>query len=86
MLGYYIALALRRSRRSKTQTALVVAPLGFGVAACIVSCTSVPYHATVVIVRLAFPVFAINDAYLALTQPVINSMWQVVAKSPSTFA
>lgn len=37
MWGYYIALALRSSLRSKALTALVVALLAFGVSACMVS-------------------------------------------------
>lgn len=37
MWGYYVALALRSSVRSKAQTALVIALLAFGVSACMVS-------------------------------------------------
>jgi putative ABC transport system permease protein len=37
MWGYYVALALRSSARSKALTALVIALLGFGVSACMVS-------------------------------------------------
>lgn len=37
MWGYYVALALQSSVRSKALTALVVALLGFGVSACMVS-------------------------------------------------
>jgi putative ABC transport system permease protein len=37
MWGYYIALALRSSARSKALTALVIVLLGFGVSACMVS-------------------------------------------------
>ncbi|MET0935714.1 MAG: ABC transporter permease [Luteibacter sp.] len=37
MWGHYMALALRSSRRSKALTALVVALLAFGVAACMIS-------------------------------------------------
>lgn len=37
MWGYYVALALRSSARSKALTALVIVLLGFGVSACMVS-------------------------------------------------
>lgn len=37
MWGYYVALALRSSRRSKALTALVIVLLAFGVSACMVS-------------------------------------------------
>ena len=37
MWGYYVAMALRSSRRSKALTALVIVLLGFGVSACMVS-------------------------------------------------
>lgn len=37
MWGYYVALALRSSARSKTLTALVIVLLAFGVSACMVS-------------------------------------------------
>lgn len=37
MWGYYVALAMRSSRRSKALTTLVIVLLGFGVSACMVS-------------------------------------------------
>jgi putative ABC transport system permease protein len=37
MWGYYVALALRSSLRSKALTVLVITLLAFGVAACMVS-------------------------------------------------